>query len=40
VAREDNAQSPAMKKLAAALTSEDVKKFIEEKYKGAVVPAF
>jgi D-methionine transport system substrate-binding protein len=40
VAREDNAQSAAMKKLAAAMTSEDVKKFIEEKYKGAVVPAF
>ncbi|MDR2710455.1 MAG: MetQ/NlpA family ABC transporter substrate-binding protein [Burkholderiales bacterium] len=40
VAREDNAQSPAMKKLAAAMTSPDVKKFIEEKYKGAVVPAF
>ncbi|MCL2872961.1 MAG: MetQ/NlpA family ABC transporter substrate-binding protein [Betaproteobacteria bacterium] len=40
VAREDNAKSPAMKKLAAALTSPGVKKFIEEKYKGAVVPAF
>ena len=40
VAREDNAQSPAMKKLAAALTSASVKKFIEEKYKGAAVPVF
>ncbi|MCL2308701.1 MAG: MetQ/NlpA family ABC transporter substrate-binding protein [Proteobacteria bacterium] len=40
VAREDNAQSSAMKKLAVALTSAEVKKFIEEKYKGAVVPAF
>jgi len=27
-------------KLAKALTSPDVKKFIEDKYKGAVVPAF
>lgn len=40
VARPDNAQSPAMKKLAAALTSPEMKKFIEDKYKGAVVPAF
>lgn len=29
-----------IKKLMKALQSEDVKKFIEEKYKGAVVPAF
>lgn len=40
VARPDNAQSPAMKKLAAALTSPEVKKFILEKYQGAVVPVF
>ncbi|OWW21798.1 MetQ/NlpA family ABC transporter substrate-binding protein [Noviherbaspirillum denitrificans] len=40
VAREDNKDSPAFKKLAAALNSPEVKKFIEEKYKGAVVPAF
>ncbi|HYD95292.1 MAG TPA: MetQ/NlpA family ABC transporter substrate-binding protein [Noviherbaspirillum sp.] len=40
VAREDNKDSPAIKKLSAALTSPEVKKFIEEKYKGAVVPAF
>ena len=40
VAREDNKNSPAIKKLAAALNSPEVKKFIEEKYKGAVVPAF
>lgn len=40
VAREDNKDSPAVKKLAAALTSPEVKKFIEEKYKGAIVPAF
>jgi D-methionine transport system substrate-binding protein len=40
VARQDNKDSPAIKKLAAALNSPAVKKFIEEKYKGAVVPAF
>jgi len=40
VAREDNKDSPAFKKLAAALNSPAVKKFIEDKYKGAVVPAF
>ena len=40
VARPDNAKSPAMKKLAAALTSPAVKKFLQEKYQGAIVPAF
>lgn len=40
VARPDNANSPAIKKLAAALTSPEVKKFILEKYQGGVVPAF
>ena len=40
VAREDNANSPAMKKLAAMLNSPEVKQFIADKYKGAVVPAF
>lgn len=40
VAREDNKNSPAFKKLAAALNSPEVKKFIQERYKGAVVPAF
>jgi D-methionine transport system substrate-binding protein len=40
VARPDNKDSDAMKKLAAALTSEDVKDFINENYQGAVVPAF
>ncbi|MFZ6755273.1 MetQ/NlpA family ABC transporter substrate-binding protein [Undibacterium sp. Dicai25W] len=40
VARDDNKNSPAFKKLIAALQSPEVKKFIEEKYKGAVVPAF
>ena len=40
VARPDNKDSDAMKKLSAALTSEDVKDFIYEKYQGAVVPVF
>lgn len=40
VARPDNKDSDAIKKLAAALTTPEVKKFIEDKYQGAVVPAF
>ncbi len=40
VARPDNKDSDAMQKLAAALHSEEVRQFIEKKYKGAVVPAF
>lgn len=40
VARDDNKDRPAFKKLAAALNSPEVKKFIQERYKGAVVPAF
>ena len=40
VARPDNKDSDAMKKLAAALHSPEVKQFITEKYKGAVIPAF
>ncbi len=40
VARTDNANSDAVKKLVAALQSEDVRTFIEQKYQGAVVPAF
>ncbi|MCM3338931.1 MetQ/NlpA family ABC transporter substrate-binding protein [Paenibacillus sp. MER TA 81-3] len=39
-AREDNKDSEAIKKLVAALQSDNVKKFIEDKYKGAIVPAF
>ena len=31
---------PELQKLAKALTSPEVKKFIEEKYQGAVLPAF
>ena len=40
VARDDNKDSDAVKKLVAALHTPEVKKFIEEKYKGAVKPAF
>ncbi|PVZ10612.1 MULTISPECIES: MetQ/NlpA family ABC transporter substrate-binding protein [unclassified Pseudomonas] len=40
VARPDNKDSPAMQKLAAALHSPELKQFILEKYKGAVLPAF
>ncbi|MCX2543330.1 MetQ/NlpA family ABC transporter substrate-binding protein [Pseudomonas sp. COW5] len=40
VSRADNKDSDAMKKLAEALHSPEVKKFITEKYKGAVLPAF
>ena len=40
VARPDNKDSEAVKKLAVALQTPEVKKFIETKYKGAVVPAF
>ena len=39
-ARAENANAPAVQKLAAALRSPEVKKFIQDKYKGAVVPAF
>jgi D-methionine transport system substrate-binding protein len=40
VARPDNKDSAAMQKLAKALNSAEVKAFIQEKYQGAVVPAF
>ncbi len=40
VARPDNKDSEALKKLSAALTSPEVKAFIESRYAGAVVPAF
>ncbi len=39
-ARPDNKDSDAIQKLAKALNSPEVKKFVEEKYKGAVVPTF
>ena len=40
VTREDNKDSDAVKKLVAALHTPEVKAFILEKYKGAIVPAF
>jgi D-methionine transport system substrate-binding protein len=40
VARPDNATRPALKKLAAALTAPETRRFIQERYKGAVVPVF
>lgn len=40
VSRPDNKDADAVKKLVTAIQSADVKKFIEDKYKGAVVPAF
>ncbi len=40
VTREDNRDSPDVKKLVQALHSADVRGFIEKQYKGAVVPAF
>jgi D-methionine transport system substrate-binding protein len=36
----DKVDDPRIKALYKALTTEDVRKFIEEKYKGAVIPAF
>lgn len=40
VTREDNKNDAAIEKLKKALTTDDVKKFIEDTYKGAVIPAF
>lgn len=40
VARPDNKDSEGIQLLAKALQSATVKKFIEDKYKGAIVPAF
>lgn len=40
VSRPDNKDDEAIQKLAKALTTEKVRTFIEEKYDGAVVPAF
>lgn len=38
--RPDNQNSPEIQELVKALNSEEVRKFINEKYKGAIVPAF
>ncbi|WP_407314058.1 MetQ/NlpA family ABC transporter substrate-binding protein [Pseudomonas sp. nanlin1] len=40
VSRPDNKDTPAMQKLAAALHSPQLKQFILDNYKGAVLPAF
>ncbi|MDR1463257.1 MAG: MetQ/NlpA family ABC transporter substrate-binding protein [Azoarcus sp.] len=40
VARSDKAASEALKKLAATLTSPETRKFIENRYKGAILPVF
>ncbi|KTD84870.1 MetQ/NlpA family ABC transporter substrate-binding protein [Paenibacillus etheri] len=40
VTRQDNKDSDATKKLIAALNSPEAKAFIEEKYEGAIIPAF
>jgi len=40
VGRPDNKDDPRVQKLAKALTSPEVKNFIEQKYHGAVLPAF
>ena len=40
VTTEARKDDPAVKKLVQALNSDETRKFIEEKYKGAIVPAF
>lgn len=40
VAREDNKDSEAIQKLAAALTSDEARKFIEEEHADTMIPAF
>lgn len=39
-ARPDNQNDPAIQELSKALNSDEVKKFLEDTYKGAIVPAF
>lgn len=38
--KKENENKEEIKKLVSVLQTEEVKKFIEEKYKGAVIPAF
>ncbi|MET8978454.1 MetQ/NlpA family ABC transporter substrate-binding protein [Streptomyces sp. NPDC004539] len=38
--KEGNEKDPRVEKLAKLLTSPEVKKFIEDKYKGSVIPSF
>ena len=40
VVKKENKNSEKIKALSDALTSEEVRKFIEEKYDGSVIPAF
>ena len=40
VVKEGNEESTKTKALIAALQNDDVKKYIEEKYSGSVIPAF
>ncbi|NLI92776.1 MAG: MetQ/NlpA family ABC transporter substrate-binding protein [Peptococcaceae bacterium] len=40
VTKKERAEDPVLKTVAQELNSDYVKKFIEDKYKGAVVPAF
>lgn len=40
VVKDSRKDDPALQKLVKALTSPEVKKFIEDKYKGSIVPAF
>ncbi|PZU14732.1 MAG: methionine ABC transporter substrate-binding protein [Sphingobium sp.] len=40
VGRDDAAKDPRVQKLVAALQSEDVKRYMADHYKGAVLPAF
>ncbi|MGW1283293.1 MetQ/NlpA family ABC transporter substrate-binding protein, partial [Streptomyces sp. NPDC002586] len=35
-----NEKDPRVEKLAKLLTSPEVKKFIEDKYQGSVIPSF
>lgn len=39
-ARADNADSPAIRKLVAALHTPEVRQFIQTRYKGTITPAF
>jgi D-methionine transport system substrate-binding protein len=38
--KKGNEKDPRVKKLAKLLTSPEVKKFIEDKYQGSVIPSF
>lgn len=40
VARKDNAENEAIQKLAEAMTSQEVRKFLEENYDETAIPAF